>query len=154
MRIRKILPLALLAVGAVFMLTSCAQILDAIFSSNTIQVTAKVLAPYYGTGSGQTVQFTLTRVSTGETTTGTSGTSGSVDSYGYVYYTFEFNKLANDTYTLTSAYSGPRLGFAGPWVTTAFYVDDSSGSTTPVSSVALPYTSGNATSVSLTTFFN
>ena len=38
MRIRKILPVLLLAVGSLFLLTSCDALLDAIFSNNTITV--------------------------------------------------------------------------------------------------------------------
>ena len=38
MKMRKILPLVLLAVGSVFLLSSCDAMLDAIFSNNTVNV--------------------------------------------------------------------------------------------------------------------
>ena len=37
MKIRKILPLVLLALASVFLLSSCDALLDAIFSNNTIK---------------------------------------------------------------------------------------------------------------------
>ena len=42
MRVKKLIPLILLAVGALFLLSSCDQILDALYANNTITVTTTV----------------------------------------------------------------------------------------------------------------
>ncbi len=42
MRVKKLIPLILLAVGALFLLSSCDQILDALYANNTINVTTIV----------------------------------------------------------------------------------------------------------------
>jgi hypothetical protein len=118
MRIRKILPLALLAVGMLFMLTSCDKLLDFIFSSNTINVNVQApISNYYTYAAGGTVTVYLY----GNGTTYQAGPEACqyVDGYGYANYTFSFSKLPNDTYSITTVYSG--LHHTGTGSATFFY---------------------------------
>ena len=46
MRAKKLLPLILLAVGALFLLSSCDAILDAIYANNTLDVTVDVFSAF------------------------------------------------------------------------------------------------------------
>lgn len=106
MRIRKILPLALLAIGTTFALTSCDKLLDAIFPTNTIYVTVQApIVKYTGYQVGGAVTVILT--SYGGTTYQAGPAPYSYpDIYGNANYTFSFAKLPNDTYTLQAYYLG------------------------------------------------
>jgi hypothetical protein len=144
MRIRKILPLALLAVGMLFMLTSCDKLLDFIFSSNTINVTVEAYAPKYYYGTQGTITLTLYDSSGNPTVAGPVASSNN-DGY-WVFYNFSFPKLANGTYQMTASYSGYLNGSylitpGGPWFNNYFF--DPSGNYTY--QVTLPY---SATGVS------
>jgi hypothetical protein len=106
MKIRKILPLALLAVGALFMLTSCDAMLDALFPANSLTVYVHVPASYYTDYATATMKVDVT------STTGTVYVAGPVtelatDSDGYVNYSFSFPKLSNGDYNIVATYDGP-----------------------------------------------
>jgi hypothetical protein len=141
MKTRRILPLVLLAVVALFALSSCDQMLDAIFSSNQITVNVRVdglvFTDYYYPGSY--VQVVL---SGSDGSTYTSGQSAvyTVDSLSYVHYSFTFPKLPSVTYTLAATYHG---SYYGNYYRYSF--TDPSGPP-PVTSITMPYKSGGSSS--------
>jgi len=154
MRIRKILPLVLLAVGTLFMLTSCDKLLDFIFASNTINVDAQVVTGVYPRWQNSSVSATLAG-------TGTSYSAGPTyasypDSAGYAHYTFSFPKLSNDTYTLTLtlSYYGSTGVPAGLYAPNDYYTDGILTSVGTTVSVTMPYSSGNPSSVTVVGLFN
>ncbi len=92
MRAKKLLPLILLAVGALFLLSSCDAILDAIYANNTLDVTVDV--SHFDTGYANPssyVEVTLTGAS------GASSTANANTIYTGNYSTFDvpFSKLPN-----------------------------------------------------------
>src|SRR5208283_1004098 len=110
MKIRKFLLLVFLAVGALFLLSGCDAMLDAIFPSNQIYVDVEVSAGgfynydwyhtyYYGTYPGY-VTLELYDVNSGSTTIAT-GNWTSVDP-NYIHFPFVFTRLKNDVYQLTA----------------------------------------------------
>ncbi|MGA2641114.1 MAG: hypothetical protein ABSG21_09445 [Spirochaetia bacterium] len=125
MKTRKLLPLVLLAVGALFLLSSCDAILDAIFQNNQIKVDVWVYYldhPDYN--SGGTVTVVLTDNSAFSQMIATSAWQY-FDGY-YVHYYLNFPKLKNDNFSITSAYFnrfGVQMGAA------ASIIYDSSGTT-------------------------
>jgi len=121
MKMRKILPLVILAVGALFLLSGCDAMLDAIFQNNQMTVEVSVWngtypvdwsqTYYYGRTSGIVTVY-LTNTSTGSTTTANIGWT-SADG-AYVYYQADFTDLKNDTYLVTAWYTSYYTG-GGPW---------------------------------------
>jgi hypothetical protein len=156
MKTRKILPLILLAVGSLFLLSSCDAMLDAIFQNNQIYVDVEISGANYpldwtaayrfGAYPGS-VTLSLYDVTTGSTTTSTgSWTSADIN---YVHFPFTFTKLKGDTFTLTATFTSAHYF---PTYQTLFY--DPSG--LPMSSISMPYkNSGDSTghSVSLYMIF-
>jgi hypothetical protein len=158
MKMRKLLPLVLLAVGSLFLLTSCDALLDAIFASNQIQVQVSV---YRGTNPltdiyqdwlhqyPSTVTLTLTDITEGSNSTVVTGWDGR-DS-NYLYFDVSYIKLKDHTYTLTAYYHSIYSGFTyGP--VTVFYDPNS----VPMGSINMPYhNSGDSTgrSVNLYMYF-
>jgi hypothetical protein len=114
MKTRKILPLVLLAVGSLFLLSSCDAMLDAIFQNN--QVTVDVAVSYarayndwfYGTNS----QVSCTIFDGSGNPTTSTGSWTSLDGFA-VHYNFTFTKLKNDTYSFAALYRGYTFGPAG-----------------------------------------
>jgi len=153
MRIRKILPLVLLAVGTLFMLTSCDKLLDFIFASNTINVDTQVYAPNYPTWATSYVTATLNGASGSSYSAGPTYAS-TLDGALYAHYTFSFPKLSNDTYTLTLVYSGRRLLVAGPYYPGEYDIGGVVVSTGNSASFTMPYSSGNPSSVTVVGLYN
>jgi len=102
MKMRKLLPVLILAVGSIFLLSSCDAMLDAIFASNQISVEALVNpATHPDYAAGGYVSITLYDNTTGATKT-TTATWGSFD--GWVHYYVSFTKLKDDNFSLTTSY--------------------------------------------------
>ena len=108
MKIRKLIPLAILAVVAVVALSSCDAMLDAIFSKNQITVDVQVATSSYPVnydyynGYGAYVTATITD---------SSGKTASQNTYYYssansstIDYNFTFPNLSDGTYTISSTY--------------------------------------------------
>jgi hypothetical protein len=101
MRVKKLLPLILLAVGALFLLSSCDAILDALYANNTINVTPTVSNAYPGAVSPKSYVNVIISGATGGTQTAYySYTSSSVNYYD----TLSFSKLPNGNYTIAAYY--------------------------------------------------
>jgi hypothetical protein len=109
MKIRKTLPLVLLAVATLFLLTSCDALLDAIYPapSNTLNVYAEVWKTGGGVHPDWTVSSTTIYLYNGGGTL-VSQQTVTVNWYdsNYAYFYASFPKLANGTYTLTASYAG------------------------------------------------
>ena len=115
MKIKKLLPLVLLAVTAVLMLSSCDAMLDAIFPSNQISVDVMVSKNTNGAfyndwlhGYDSTVTLTLYDATTNVSSTQV-GSWTDIDSV-YVHYVFTFLKLKDHVYSLTALYSSATAG--------------------------------------------
>jgi len=103
MRVKKLLPLILLAVGAVFLLSSCDAILDAIYANNTVNVTVDVSSSNIGYANTKSyVWVGLSGASTATQTVGASTINIGLDSLFYP----TFNKQPNGNYTITVYYYG------------------------------------------------
>ncbi|MGA2378587.1 MAG: hypothetical protein ABSG85_04705 [Spirochaetia bacterium] len=161
MKMRKLLPLVLLAVGALFLLSGCDAMLDAIFPTNQIYVDVAINKASYpndwfntwhfGSYPG-TVTLQLYDVKSGSFTTAT-GSWMSVD-YNYIHFAFVFTKLNDDTFELTANYLSVNYGPSGP--NPIFYDPSGIRMGFPVSSVSMPYkNSGDSTghSVNLYMYF-
>ena len=99
MKIRKMLPLALLALCAVFLLSSCDAMLDAIFSNNTITVYVSTnMFPYGAYYSSDSVTVTVSGPTFATATARHTGYSG-----WYDYWEVSVPKLSDGTYTVTVA---------------------------------------------------
>ena len=150
MKMRKILPLVILAVGALFLLSGCDALLDAIFAKNQISVDVQVSNAYYNDwyyGAGS-VTLNFYDLSTGSTTTVVSGRTG----YDYTssHFVFTFTKLEADTFAITAFYNSAY--YADPASNNVFYDPSGAGHT----SIAMPFTnSGDSTghSIDLTMYF-
>ncbi len=97
MKMRKLLPLILLAVGALFLLSSCDALLDAIYANNTIDVSVQTAIAGYQNSYSKAI-VTL---------------SGAVDATGSAYYDVvardcyvPFTKLPNGDYVVTATFYG------------------------------------------------
>ncbi len=139
MKIRKILPLVVLAVTAFLLLSGCDAMLDAIFSKDQISVDVAVYTPShsdYAVGGYVLVQIW-----------NTSGTPSMISqdtkywdawSNYYAHYYFNYANLKDGTYTVYAYYYpvvGPTYG--------AVY--------SPVQTATMPYpNSGDSTGHSLT----
>jgi hypothetical protein len=121
MKMRKLLPFVLLAVGALFLLSGCDAMLDAIFPSNQISVDVWVTAyTHTDYAVGAYVSVTLHDNTSGTSKTATT-TWQSYDGY-YVHYRVSFTKLKDDNFSLTSTY----VDYLG-YTTSTFYIYDPSG---------------------------
>jgi hypothetical protein len=110
MKIRKILPLLLLAIGSVFMLSSCDAMLDAIFSNNTIGVEVAVSVGTYRYYPG----FDQVSVSVVGPTLASANASYIGNDGSYMYWTVTLPKLSNGTYTVTIGYYSFYYGASQP----------------------------------------
>jgi hypothetical protein len=134
MKIRRILPVVILAVGSLFLLSGCDALLDAIFQNNQILVDVRIYggrfpldwseAYNYGLNSGLVTLY-LTDTNTGVTTT-TSGYWSSADIY-YVHYAFNFTGLKNDVYEITAYYTSYYDHFIDPPISVFVTPHDSPG---------------------------
>jgi hypothetical protein len=112
MKTRKLLPLILLAVGALFALTSCDALLDLIFATNQISVDVRVNDAYVGVYTDWVYDTATVQVKLYDS----SGlykvaTSNSVDRFGgYVHFYLTFSGLKDDTYHLIADYDGTYGG--------------------------------------------
>jgi hypothetical protein len=103
MKIRKILPLALLAIGSVFMLSSCDALLDAIFANNTVNVSVAAYIPTNGYFPGTDyVTVDIIGPTSVSTTVGYSGSD-----FYYMYWDVTIPKLSDGTYTVQATYHHP-----------------------------------------------
>jgi hypothetical protein len=140
MKMRKLLPVLIIAVGSVFLLSGCDAILDAIFQNNQITVDVSVSSGYaldYASGNG-TVTLTLTDVTSGTPTTVASTRTGfdSVSSH----FVFAFTKLKSDTFTVNASYTSAY--YTSPLPMNSF-LDPSNNALTQIT---MPYTnSGDST---------
>ena len=146
MRIRKILPLALLAVGALFMLTSCDAILDGLFPASSLTVYVHVPASYYTDYATATMKVEVISTSTGASYVAGPVAELVTDAYGYVNYSFSFPKLSTGNYNVISTYNGPYY-YA---VQGEFSTD---GGTSYISTIKLPLTGGSSRSASVDVYF-
>lgn len=125
MKMRKILPIVVLAVGALFLLSGCDAMLDAIFSNSQITVDVKIYYADYPLDWGQTytygrtsgyVDLYLYDVSTSSLLSTTRLTWSSAD-LAYIYYpTTNYTDLKNDTYQVYAYYYSYYDG--GTWYQT------------------------------------
>ena len=111
MKMRKILPLVILAVGALFLLSGCDAMLDAIFQKDNIDVDVAVPAAqysfvyndyYYGTNPQVTCNL---YDASGSPITATSAGWSYWDGT-YLHFTMSFKNLKDNTYTFYAAYAG------------------------------------------------
>jgi hypothetical protein len=142
MKMRKLLPLAILAVVALVALSSCDAMLDAIFSKNSIKVDAWVYAPYTAYPSAYWDYY----YNSGSVTVSLSGaasTSQSVNSYSsydgtYIHYILNFNGLADGTYYPSATFTGYYYG--GTTAASTQIYNSSGTATISYSSITMPYT--------------
>ena len=136
MKIRKILPVVILAVGSLFLLSGCDALLDAIFQNNQILVDVRIYggvggfpadwsASYYSGLNSGLVTLYLLDTNTGVTTTA-SGNWSSADIY-YVHYAFNFTGLKNDVYEITAYYTSYYDHFIDPPISVFVTPHDSPG---------------------------
>jgi hypothetical protein len=114
MKIRKILPLVLLAVGSLFLLSGCDAILNAIFQNNQISVDVAVsyVGAYNDYINGTNPQVTCVVYDSSNNPVSLTGGWSSYD-LSYVHFNFAFTKLKNDTYHFAAQYSGTYGGGRG-----------------------------------------
>ena len=145
MRVKKLLPLILLAVGALFLLSSCDALLDAIYANNTLDVNVRV---YFSVNStGYSSPYSSVTVTVGGASGATVSTPPSQYNGSYAdYFLPSVKKLPNGTYTITTDYYDSVSGVT--WRTTSFF--DPSGYT--VGSIEMPYGGSNTATVSVTFF--
>ena len=97
MKIRKLLPLVLLAIASVFLLSSCDALLDAIFANDTINVYVSAYIPTWGYNpGGDTVSVAISGPTNATATASYTGN----DAY-YMYWSVAVPKLSDGTYTVT-----------------------------------------------------
>jgi hypothetical protein len=145
MKIKKLLPLVLLAVTAVLMLSSCDAMLDAIFPSDQISVDVMVNKHTLGTdfysdwyyGAPSTVSLTLYDVTAGGASTNQVSGWTDIDSNS-VHYVFTFPNLKDHVYTMKATYHSYTSGFYyGP------NYDFFDGSINLIAGVHMPYRTGH-----------
>ena len=125
MKIRKILPVLLVAIASVVMLSSCDAILDVIFSNNTVTVYATSYIPTHGYYPNYDV---MTVTVTGPNTA--SGTAAYTGSDGlYMYWSLQIPKLTDGTYSVNVSYYHP------------YGIGPSSANSTQI--ISFPASSGN-----------
>jgi len=139
MKMRKILPLVILAVGALFLLSGCDALLDAIFQNNQITVDVwlnPTTHPDYPAGYAH-VTTTVYDTNSGSSYTASNVWSSYDYGTGYVHYYQTFTKLPSDTFTITSQYY--NAANAPGSATSAIY--DSSGTVLLVGPFSMPHPS-------------
>ena len=120
MKIKKLLPLVLLAAATVLMLSSCDAMLDAIFPSNQISVDVMASKHTFGTDfysdwyhcNPSTVTITLVDNTAGTMQTQV-GSWTDIDNH-YVHYVFTFLKLGDHVYSMTATYHSYASGLDYP----------------------------------------
>lgn len=146
MKMRKILPLVILAVGALFLLSGCDALLDAIFQNNQITVDVWVSTSAHPDWAiGGYVATTVLDLN--------DGTSYVASSYWqsfdgtYAHYQLPFSKLKNDQFSITSRY----WNYLGLNTTTTNTIYDTSGYFVIGTSITMPYVNpGDSTGRSIT----
>jgi hypothetical protein len=111
MKMRKLLPLVLLAVGSLFLLTSCDALLDAIFPNSQIFVDVRVYGGSYTTDWIQSYNFNqISGIVTVILVDQRNGDTTSANSYftsadpTFIHYGFNFTGLKDHTYLVTAYY--------------------------------------------------
>jgi hypothetical protein len=117
MKVRKILPLLILAVGAVALLSSCNVLLDAIYPPNAISLDVAVNVSNHtdyliSSVNAQLHDNSYSNLLVSSVNAASPRYEGWSRS-GYVHYYFTFARLNNDTYTVTAAYNS-SAGTATP----------------------------------------
>jgi hypothetical protein len=132
MKIRKILPLLLLAFGSVFLLSSCDALLDAIFSNNNINVYISSYIPGRGFYPGyDTMTVVLTGPYSASVSTHYEGDDGL-----YMYWSISIPKLPDGSYSVYVVYTHPYGIVTGTWFSSTDFV-------------SFPMSSGNPHNVNL-----
>ena len=145
MKIKKLLPLILIAMAAVLVLSSCDAMLDAIFPTNQISVDVMVskhtpATDFYSDwyfGYPSTVTLILTDQTSGVSTTQV-GSWSDIDS-NYVHYIFTFLKLGDHVYTMTAYYHS----YSPPHNTYGPNFDFFDGPIDLIGGVQMPYRTGH-----------
>jgi len=140
MRVKKLLPLILLAVGAVFLLSSCDAILDAIYANNTINVTVEIPNAYPGYNNPYSYVTVTLGGASGATESVSVTNPGLLASYGY-YYLPSMKKLPNGNYSITTQYYDASNG--NTYQVSDFYDPGNN----LVTSMSLPYGGSNTANV-------
>jgi hypothetical protein len=137
MKMRKILPLALLAIASVFLLSSCDALLDAIFAKNTINIYVSADWTVHGYTGTDYVSFQISNGST--IVTGNLGYSGN-DSR-YMYWDISVPDLPDGTYTVSVVYHHPFgiAPFGNTPDSTVIYLPAHSGNKHNVNVVFAPF---------------
>jgi hypothetical protein len=141
MKMRKILPLAILAVGAAVLLSGCDALLDAIFSKNVINLDVWVQGSTHADFTvGASYENVMLMDSSFNVVSSPSQYYNAFDgSYAHYYYTF--TNLKDGTYYLTTYYYGAFSGFHAS--TSVIY---SGGFVTGSTSLSMPNTGYGDTS--------
>ncbi|MGA2766427.1 MAG: hypothetical protein ABSG17_24035 [Spirochaetia bacterium] len=101
MKIRKLLPLVLLAIASVFLLSSCDALLDAIFANDTINVYVSAAIATHGPyPSYDTVDITVTGPTSATATAAYTGSDGY-----YMYWSVAIPKLSDGNYTVQASFT-------------------------------------------------
>jgi hypothetical protein len=139
MKIKKLLPLVLLAAAAVLMLSSCDAMLDVIFPSNQISVDVMVnradFPNDWSYGAPATVDFVLYDA-TANTFSTQSGSWSDRDS-NYLHFVFAFLNLKDHVYQMTATYHS--FYYALDPSTSTFYDGNSPG----MLAVQMPHRTGH-----------
>jgi hypothetical protein len=137
MRVKKLLPLILLAIGALFLLSSCDAILDALYANNTITVTAYVITTHPGaTSYYSSVTVNLSGASGATVSAGYSGSiyHDTVNGFNYaIYYFSPIKRLPNGNYNMTSSYYD---GVTTSIFSTTYFYDQNEN---PYTSISMPF---------------
>jgi hypothetical protein len=109
MKMRKLLPLVLLAIGAIFLLSSCDALLDAIYPNNSLTIDVAVSTAHVDWAVPGSYAFIDVYDSAGNLAT----LSAPFSSYdlNYAYTSVNFPKLKNDTYTVYAFYHSVYSGY-------------------------------------------
>jgi hypothetical protein len=113
MKMRKLLPLILLAVGSLFLLSGCDAMLDAIFQNDVINLDVWVLG---STHADFTIGSSYENLQVMDSSfTVIQNVNQYYSSYDgmYIHYYFTVNRLKDGTYYLTTYYNGPITGYRG-----------------------------------------
>jgi hypothetical protein len=136
MKMRKLLPLVLLAVGALFMLSGCDAMLDAIFQNDVINLDVWALGSTHADFAYAGATQNLVVMDSSFTIVANITQSFSSFDGSYVHYYFTVNKLKDGTYYMTTYYRGP-LTFTHAATSTIYDTSWSAG----MPSITFPNTS-------------
>ena len=110
MKMRKLLPLAILAVGALFLLSSCDAMLDAIFQKDNIDVDVAVQGVptnvYWDWYYNMNPQVTCYLSDGNGSPISTASAGWSYWDGTYLHFTMTFKNLKDNTYTFSTVYTG------------------------------------------------